>query len=119
MIVVALLLLIAALAVPNFLRARKRAQATRILDDLRLVDAALDLYAMENSKAAGDAADWTDIQPYLKKNMALYNSNGVDILGNTFNSGAFSVDSSPKINSATFDKLSDVAPSEFWSPFAP
>ena len=119
MIVVALLLLISALAIPNFLRARKRAQATRILDDLRLIDGALDLYAMENSKSAGETAQWADLQPYLKKNMMLYNSGGLDLLGNPFNSGTFSVDAPPKLNPTSFASLSDVAPDEFWSPFSP
>src|SRR2546425_597599 len=32
---------------PNFLRARKRSAATRILDDLRMLDAAVDQYAIE------------------------------------------------------------------------
>lgn len=119
MIVVSLIMLISAIAVPNFLRARKRAQATRILDDLRLVDGALDLYATENSKSAGDPAVWADLQPYLKKATALYSCNGYDLLGNAFNSGAFSVDSCPKLNPISLARLSDVAPSDFWSPFAP
>jgi len=119
MIVVALISMISAMAVPNFLRARKRAQATRILDDLRLIDGALDLYATENSKSAGDGAAWTDLQPYLKKNIVLYNSNGLDLLGNAFNSGEYSVDTPPKLSVESFARLSDVAPSDFWSPFAP
>ena len=119
MIIVALIALIAAIAVPNFLRARKRAQATRILDDLRLIDGALDLYATETSKTAGDPAAWSDLQPYLKKNMLLYNSNGIDLLGNAYNSGSYSVDNPPKVNPASFIALAEVAPADFWSPFAP
>lgn len=119
MIVVAIIALLAAIAVPNFLRARKRAQATRILDDLRLIDGALDLYATEYSKGVGDPAAWADLQPYLKKDMLLYNSQGRDMLGNLFSGGSFSVDSVPQLNSTSFAALSDIAPSEFWSPFAP
>lgn len=119
MLVVAIISMLAAVGVPNFLRARKRAQATRILDDLRLVDGALDLYATEHSKSPGDGAEWADLQPYLKKNMQLYNSQGLDLLGNSFNEGSFSVDTVPKLNSTSFAALSDVAPSDFWSPFAP
>jgi len=37
MIVVAIIALLAAIAVPGFLRARKRSQASRILNDLRTV----------------------------------------------------------------------------------
>lgn len=119
MLVVALIAMIAAIALPNFLRARKRAQATRILDDLRLIGGALDLYAVEHSKSAGDSAAWSDIRPYLKDNSILANSNGRDILGNLFSEGSFSVDSMPKLASASFASLSDVAPNDFWSPFAP
>jgi prepilin-type N-terminal cleavage/methylation domain-containing protein len=36
MVVVAIISLLASIAVPNFLRARKRSQATRMLEDLRL-----------------------------------------------------------------------------------
>ena len=118
MIVVAIIALLAAIAVPNFLRARKRSQATRILEDLRLIDSAQDQYAIETNKSTGDSVSWTDIQAYLKTNSVIYNSGGTDMLGNTFNDGAgFSVDSIPKVSSTTFSKLSDVAPSDFWSPF--
>lgn len=119
MIVIAIIALLAAIAVPNFLRARKRAQATRIMDDLRLIDGALDLYATEFSKSQGDPAVWGDIQPYLKKNIVLYNSSGIDLLGHPFNGGTFSVDGVPTVHPDSFTALSDIAPPEFWSPFAP
>ena len=55
MIVVAIIALLAAIAVPNFLRARKRSQATRILEDLRMIDSAIDQYAIETNKTSGAA----------------------------------------------------------------
>ena len=119
MIVVAIIALLAAIAVPNFLRARKRSQATRILEDLRIIDSAQDQYAIETNKSSGANVAWADIQNYLKKGSVLYNSAGVDMLGGQFSSGNFSVDNIPKLNSVTFSKLSDVAPSDFWSPFYP
>ena len=119
MIVVAIIALLAAIAVPNFLRARKRSQATRILEDLRIIDSAIDQYAIENNKSGGAATNWTDIQAYLKKGSVLYNSSGMDLLGNQYSAGSFSVDSLPKLSSTSFSKLSDVAPSDFWSPFYP
>jgi len=118
MIVVAIIALLAAIAVPNFLRARKRSQATRILEELRLIDNAQDQYAIDTSRAVGDPIGWTDIQAYLKTGSVLYNSGGYDMLGNQYNNGAgFSVDYIPTVSSATFAALSDVAPSDFWSPF--
>jgi type II secretory pathway pseudopilin PulG len=120
MIVVAIIALLAAIAVPNFLRARKRSQATRCLEDLRIIDAADDQYAIENNKLAGDTVVWADIQNYLKTGSVLYNSGGADLFGNKYNNnGTFSVDSTPKLNSLTFSKLSDVAPVTFWSPYYP
>ena len=118
MIVVAIIALLAAIAVPNFLRARKRSQATRILEDLRMIDSAIDQYAIETNKTSGAAANWTDIQAYLKKGSTLYNTTGTDLLGNSFDPGTgFAVDSIPVVPAATFEALSDVAPNTFWSPF--
>ena len=54
MIVVAIIALLASIAVPGFLRARKRSQASRIINDLRLIDNAVDMYAIENNKATGN-----------------------------------------------------------------
>jgi prepilin-type N-terminal cleavage/methylation domain-containing protein len=119
MIVVAIIALLAAIAVPNFLRARKRSQATRILEDLRIIDSAIDQYAIENNKAGGASVVWTDIQNYIKKGTVLYNSNGTDLLSNQYSGGNFSVDTLPKLSSTSFGQLSDVAPANFWSPFYP
>src|SRR5579872_293103 len=84
MIVVAIIALLAAIAVPNFLRARKRSQATRVLEDLRVLDHALDQYAIETSKSAGTTLpDITDLKAYLKDGSALYSS-GADIFGTAY-----------------------------------
>jgi prepilin-type N-terminal cleavage/methylation domain-containing protein len=116
MIVVAIIALLAAIAVPNFLRARKRSQATRILEDLRMIDSAIDQYAIETNKTTGASCDWTDVQAYLKKGSTLYSSNHTDLLGRDLGT-TFTVDTIPTVPTATFDALSDVAPAEFWSPF--
>ena len=119
MIVVAIIALLAAIAVPNFLRARKRSQASRILEDLRLVDTAIDQYAIETNKVTGNDVSWTDIKAYLKTGSKLYNTTGTDMFGRAINGGSFTVDFIPRLNSSTYDDLSDVAPVDFWSPFYP
>ena len=114
MIVVAIIALLAAIAVPGFLRARKRSQASRIINDLRLIDSAVDQYAIENNKASGAGvgiAEWTK---YLKAGTSLYVS-GADILGAAY--GPQTVDTLPKVATATYNSLSDVAPDPFWSPY--
>ena len=116
MIVVAIIALLAAIAVPGFLRARKRSQASRILNDLRMIDAAVDQYAIETNKKSNDVvgtADWTN---YLKKGSSLYLS-GSSILGHAY--GGQSVDTIPQVPSADYSALSDVAGTGFWSPYGP
>src|SRR5207247_10057345 len=67
MIVVAIIALLAAIAVPGFLRARKRSQASRILNDLRMIDAAVDQYAIETNKKSNDVVGTVDWTNYVKK----------------------------------------------------
>jgi prepilin-type N-terminal cleavage/methylation domain-containing protein len=116
MIVVAIIALLAAIAVPGFLRARKRSQASKILNDLRMIDSAVDQYAIETNRKTGDAvavADWTN---YLKKGSLLYNT-GSSLLGTAY--GPQTVDTIPQVQSADLDVLSDVAATGFWSPYGP
>jgi prepilin-type N-terminal cleavage/methylation domain-containing protein len=114
MIVVAIIALLAAIAVPGFLRARKRSQASKILNDLRLIDGAVDQYAIENGKKGGDTVTTTDWTNYLKKDTNLF-ATGQDLLGNDY--GPQTVDSHPSVPGATKTALSDVVDDTFWSPF--
>ena len=116
MIVVAIIALLAAIAVPGFLRARKRSQASRILNDLRMIDAAVDQYAIETNRSTGftvHTADWTN---YLKKGTPLYKK-GRSLLGSAY--GAQRVDTIPQVPTNDYDVLSDVADTGFWSPYGP
>ena len=116
MIVVAIIALLAAIAVPGFLRARKRSQASRILNDLRMIDSAVDQYAIETNRQTGDpvaVADWTN---YVKKNALLYNSAN-SILGSAY--GPQTVDTIPQVPANDLAALSDVAGTGFWSPYGP
>jgi len=114
MVVVSIIALLAAIATSNLIRARKRAQAAKILDDLRTLDGALDQYAIENNKNSGDLALFSDLQPYMKRmnKMALL---GADIFGQAY--GPYTVDTPPKVSDLAFQSLSDVAPESFWSPY--
>ena len=116
MIVVAIIALLAAIAVPGFLRARKRSQASRILNDLRMIDAACDQYAIETNKATGALVGVPDWMNYVKKDTVLYNT-ASSLLGTAY--GPQTVDSIPQVPSADYDVLSDVAGTGFWSPYGP
>ena len=114
MIVVAIIALLAAIAVPGFLRARKRSQASRVINDLRIIDNALDLYAIENNKSTGNPVNVADWTKYVKVGSNLYVT-GKDILGNAY--GPQSVDDIPAVPTATKNALSDVCNDAFWSPY--
>ena len=66
MIVVAIIGLLAALAIPGFVKARKQSQGRRILNDARQQDAAIDQWALENGKKDTDAIITTSAATYLK-----------------------------------------------------
>ena len=114
MIVVAIIALLAAIAVPGFLRARKRSQASKVLNDLRMIDSAMDQYAIETAKKSGDAISVPDWTNYVKKDTVLY-ATGQDLFGNDY--GAQVVDVLPKVPSTTKSNLSDVTDDTYWSPF--
>ncbi len=67
MIVVAIIGLLAAIAIPNFVRARSTSQQNACINNLRLIDAAQQQYALERgiSPSATLNANGSQIQPYL------------------------------------------------------
>ncbi len=116
MIVVAIIALLAAIAVPGFLRARKRSQASKILNDLRLIDGAVDQYAIETGRTNGATVNTVDWTNYLKKDTHLYVT-GQDLYGDDY--GPQVVDTLPTVPANAFATLSDVADASFWSPYGP
>src|SRR5580765_3260315 len=70
MIVVAIIGLLAAIAIPNFVRARKTAQTNACINNLRQIDGAKQQWALENGAAASAAPGGTDITPYLGRGSA-------------------------------------------------
>src|SRR4051812_9305794 len=66
MIVVAIIGLLAAIAIPNFVKARGTAQKNACINNLRQIDGAKEQWALENKKKQGDACATTDIDTYVK-----------------------------------------------------
>src|ERR1041385_2010247 len=66
MIVVAIIGLLAAIAIPNFVKARTTAQKNACINNLRQIDGAKEQWALENKKKTGDAVQDSDITPYIK-----------------------------------------------------
>src|SRR6476620_6553741 len=65
MIVVAIIGLLAAIAIPNFVRARTTSQKNACINNLRQIDGAKQQWALESKAAAHASPTATDIQPYL------------------------------------------------------
>ncbi len=69
MIVVAIIGLLAAIAIPNFLHHRAVSQATACINNLRQIDSAVQQFAMESGKSSGSAINFpSDLTPYIKLN---------------------------------------------------
>src|SRR5579864_8090153 len=69
MIVVAIIGLLAAIAIPNFVRARNTSQKNACINNLRQIDGAKNQWALENKKQDTDTPANSDIQVYLKGNV--------------------------------------------------
>jgi prepilin-type N-terminal cleavage/methylation domain-containing protein len=70
MIVVAIIGLLAAIAIPNFVKARTTSQKNACINNLRQLDGAIQQFALENKKAASSTVTLDDCTPYLKNSLA-------------------------------------------------
>ena len=64
MIVVGIIGLLAIAIVPNISKNRERAQLRMIEQNLRKIDAAKNLWALENNKGSGETPSPEDLKPY-------------------------------------------------------
>lgn len=79
MIVVAIIGMLAALALPVIVKARKQSQGRRIINDARQLDNAIDRWAITSNQPDGATVDTTEASTYLKT--AWYSN---DVLGNPY-----------------------------------
>jgi len=69
MIVVAIIGLLAAIAIPNFVKARATSQANACINNLRQIDASVNQWALETHQTTGATANLnSDLTPYIKLN---------------------------------------------------
>ena len=122
MIVVAIIALLAAIAVPGFLRARKRSQATAILNDARIISGAIDQYAIEANKVGSNTVTTVNMKGYFKPGSRLYAQAGAgsvlsDILGNNYSFSTF--DAGIQVSTASEANFTDVIDnaSSFWGAY--
>lgn len=83
MIICAVIGLLAVLAIPSFIKVRKQSQGKRIINDARIIDAAINTWALEVGKADGTPVDLAAAGQYTKSGVI----SPVDALGNPYDIG--------------------------------
>ena len=66
MIVVAIIGLLAAIAIPNFVKARNNSLANACIDNLRQIDSATQQWALEQGKKDSEEADPAQVAEYIR-----------------------------------------------------
>src|SRR5258708_3816446 len=69
MIVVAIIGLLAAIAIPNFIKARTTSQKNACINNLRQIDGAEQQWALEMKQGGAIVPGYTDISSYLKNSV--------------------------------------------------
>jgi prepilin-type N-terminal cleavage/methylation domain-containing protein len=70
MIVVAIIGLLAAIAIPNFVKARTTSQQNACINNLRLIDSSKQQWALEQRQQSSNTPVGSDLQPYLGRGSA-------------------------------------------------
>ena len=68
MIVVAIIGLLAAIAIPNFVKARATSQQNACINNMRQITAAVNEWALEAGQTTGDNVANTELTPYIQLN---------------------------------------------------
>ena len=90
MIVVAIIGLLAAIAIPNFIKARETARKNACIANLKQIEGAKQVWALDNNKSGSDTPEWSDLVPDYIKRTPSCPSGGTYTIGN--------VDTAPTCN---------------------
>jgi len=67
MVVVGIIAILGSVGIPNFMRARHKAQSDACIANLRQIDQAMQMWALDTNQAETAIPDWIDLVPqYLK-----------------------------------------------------
>ena len=69
MIVIAIIGLLAGIAIPSYIKARRLTQTNTCINHLRQIDAAIQQWALDNKKSEQQTVQHSDISSYLKGNL--------------------------------------------------
>ena len=60
---------VAAFAIPAFIRARNTPASNACVSNLRNLDGATQQWALDNRKTTNDIPSWTDVRPYMSETL--------------------------------------------------
>jgi type II secretory pathway pseudopilin PulG len=114
-LVIAIIAMMIAIIIPGVLHSRKRGRAEAVRHEMKLLDTALQQYALQTGKEAGATATFGDVKKYLDPLGELVRANGNDELGHPF--GTFTIGSPITVPAATADELGSVVDPAFWADY--
>ena len=68
MVVVGIIAILGSVGIPNFMRARHKAQSDTCIANLRQVDQAMQMWALDTNQAETAIPDWIELVPQYLKN---------------------------------------------------
>jgi len=107
MIVVAIIGLLAAIAIPNFVKARQTSQTNACINNLRQIDGAKQQWALENNQPATAVPAEGDVAPYLGRSVQAAGggtfalANVLCPIGGTYAGTIGDLNTAPRCSSAT------------------
>ncbi len=105
MIVVAIIGLLAAIAVPNFVQARTTARTNACINNLRIIDAAKQQWALENNQADTATPTAANLNAYIKGTTAIVTcpADAADTFATSYTIGAVNTNPVCRIDAANHD----------------
>jgi prepilin-type N-terminal cleavage/methylation domain-containing protein len=111
MIVVAIIGLLAAIAIPNFVRARTTSQMNACINNLRQIDGAKQQWALETKQATSATPGYSDISVYLKNAVSCPSAGADTTFGTSYGAGLGSVSVNPACSILPLTHVLPVQPS--------
>src|SRR6266542_1951197 len=98
----AALMVLAAISIPNFTRARSTGQANAVINNLRRLDSAKQQWALEKKKSATDVPTLSDLEPYMGRRGE---GSPPSVMGETYKLGSVSEEVTADLDAAQARKL--------------
>ncbi len=112
MIVVAIIGLLAAIAIPNFVRARQQSQANACINNLRQIDGAAQQWALETKQLPTASYGIGQISGYLKNSVTCPTSAGSTAFATSYSTGPVSVKPACKLGATLSAPYTHVLPTD-------